>query len=93
VEALKLRREWEQRHLDRAYDYVAVTEQPSSRHVRNARKQREQRAAHSLTMRLLIDVILLTQAATMDGDLDGVSIADMSAAVEQMAVCLIDSLA
>ena len=61
VQALQLRREWEQRHLDRAYDYV-----DAPRNTRSSRRAREQRAAHSLAMRLMIDGILVVQAVAMD---------------------------
>lgn len=87
VQALQLRREWEQRHLDRAYDYIA-----SPRVTRSSRRAREQRAAHSLAMRLLIDEILVMQALAMDGILGDVGIDDLSAAVEQLSVNLVESL-
>lgn len=87
VEALQMRREWEQRHLDRAYDYIAGPRIP-----RSSRRAREQRAAHSLTMRLLIDVILVAQAMAMDGVLGEVDVDELSAAVEQLCVSLIESL-
>jgi len=86
-QAMQLRREWEQRHLDRAYDYVAAP-----RNNRNTRQAREQRAAHSLTMRLLIDIILVVQALAMDSDLDDDEVNDVSIAAEEMSVRLIESL-
>ena len=43
VQALQLRRDWEERHLERAYDYIAAP-----RNTRSTRRAREQRAAHSL---------------------------------------------
>ena len=60
--ALQLRREWEERHLERAYDYV-----PEARASRSTRKAREQHAAHTLAIRVLLDIILISQAAALDG--------------------------
>lgn len=88
VQALQMRREWEQRHLDRAYDYISAP----PRTTRSSRRAREQRAAHSLTMRLLIDVILVMQALAMDGVLGRVDIEELSGAVEELCVNLIESL-
>jgi AcrR family transcriptional regulator len=87
VQALQMRRDWEQRHLDRAYDYIAAP-----RAARSSRRAREQRAAHSLTMRLMIDVILVMQALAVDGVLGEVEIEDLSSAVQEMSVDLIESL-
>src|SRR3954463_5666027 len=56
VAALQLRRWWEEVHLERAYDYIAAP-----RSGRSTRKAREQRVAHSLNIRLLIDVLMGTQ--------------------------------
>jgi len=87
VQALQMRREWEQRHLDRAYDYI-----DAPRNTRSSRRAREQRAAHSLTMRLMIDGILAVQAVAMDAGLSADEITDISAAVEELSVRLIESL-
>lgn len=87
VQALALRREWEQRHLDRAYDYF-----DAPRVTRSSRRAREQRAAHSLTMRLLIEEILVMQALAMDGALGGIDVDELSAAVEGFSANLIESL-
>lgn len=87
VEAVQLRREWEQRHLDRAYDYIDVP--PNSR---NSRRAREQRAAHALTMRLMIDCILATQAVAMDNGYSPDDVTDISLAVEELSVRLVESL-
>jgi len=85
--ALQLRREWEQRHLERAYDYA-----PDARSARSARKAREQHAVNTLAMGVLLDIIIVSQAAAMDGALERVSRAALIAAVEQMCVGLILSL-
>lgn len=87
VQALQLRREWEQRHLDRAYDYL-----DAPRNTRSSRRAREQRAAHSLTMRLMIDGILAVQAVAMDAGLSADEVTDISSAVEELSVRLIESL-
>lgn len=87
VQALQLRREWEQRHLDRAYDYVNAP-----RNTRSSRRAREQRAAHSLAMRLMIDNILVVQAVAMDHGFTPDEVTDISAAVEELSVRLIESL-
>lgn len=87
VQALQMRREWEQRHLDRAYDYISAP-----RNTTSSRRAREQRAAHLLTMRLMIEGILVVQAVAMDGSFDDEEVADVSAAVEEMSVRLIESL-
>ena len=60
--AVSLRREWEERHLQRAYDYV-----PAARTSRSTRKAREQHAAHTMAIRVMLDVILTTQAAVLGG--------------------------
>jgi AcrR family transcriptional regulator len=87
VQALQLRREWEERHLERAYDYVAAT-----RSTRSTRKAREQHAAHAMTMRVMLDVILVAQAAALDGAFGRVSRESLIKAVEEMCVALIESL-
>ncbi len=85
--ALQLRREWEQRHLDRAYDYA-----PEARSARSTRKAREQHAVNTLAMAVLLDVIIISQAVALDGALERVSRTSFVAAVEQMCVALILSL-
>jgi hypothetical protein len=87
VQALQLRREWEQRHLDRSYDYI-----DAPRNTRSSRRAREQRAAHSLAMRLMIDGILAVQAVAMDSGFSPDELSDISAAVEELSVRLIESL-
>jgi AcrR family transcriptional regulator len=87
VRALRLRREWEERHLARAYDYV-----PNARTSRTNRKARDQHAAHSLAIRLMLDVILVTQAAAMDSTLGRVPREALVSAVEEMCVALMESL-
>jgi AcrR family transcriptional regulator len=87
VQALQLRREWEGRHLERAYDYIAVP-----RNGRSTRKARETRAAHSLTMRLLIDVVLGAQAAALENAIHDEDLDEVITAVEEMCVALIQSL-
>ena len=88
IRALQLRREWEQRHLVRAYDYV-----PAARTTtRSTRRAREQHAAHALTIRVMLDVILATQAAAMEGGLGRVPRAKLISAVEETCVALIMSL-
>ena len=85
--ALELRREWEERHLQRAYDYV-----PSARSSRSTRKAREQHAAHSMAIRVMLDVILTTQATVLEGAVSRVARSRMVTAVEEMCVSLIMSL-
>ncbi len=85
--AVSLRREWENRHLQRAYDYV-----PTARSSRDSRKAREQHAAHTMAMRMLLDIILTTQAAVLEGTLGRVPRGPLVAAVEEMCVSLILSL-
>jgi AcrR family transcriptional regulator len=85
--ALELRREWEERHLQRAYDYVGA-----SRNSRSTRKAREQHAAHTMAIRVLLDIILTTQAAVLEGTLGRVPRGPLVAAVEEMCVSLILSL-
>ncbi|HEU5268129.1 MAG TPA: helix-turn-helix domain-containing protein [Jatrophihabitans sp.] len=85
--ALQRRREWEQRHLERAYDYA-----PEARTPRSARKAREQHAVNTLAMGVLLDIIIVSQAAAIEGALERVSRAALISAVEQMCVALIVSL-
>jgi len=87
VQALQLRREWEEQHLERAYDYMA-----SPRTGRSTRKAREQRAAHALNIRLLIDVLMASQAAVLEGTLEDVDVDGVITAVEDLCVGLIESL-
>jgi AcrR family transcriptional regulator len=85
--AVSLRRDWEERHLQRAYDYV-----PAARTSRSTRKAREQHAAHTMAIRVMLDVILTTQAAVLEGSLGRVPRRALVAAVEEMCVSLILSL-
>jgi AcrR family transcriptional regulator len=82
-----LRREWEERHLQRAYDYA-----PAARSARSTRKAREQHAAHTMAIRVMLDLILTTQAAVLEGTLGRVPRGPLAAAVEEMCVSLILSL-
>lgn len=85
--AVSLRREWEERHLQRAYDYV-----PAVRTSRSTRKAREQHAAHTMAIRVMLDLILTTQAAVLEGTLGRVPRGPLAAAVEEMCVSIILSL-
>jgi AcrR family transcriptional regulator len=85
--AVSLRRDWEERHLQRAYDYV-----PAARTSRSTRKAREQHAAHTMAIRVMLDVILTTQAAVLEGSLGRVPRRALVTAVEEMCVSLILSL-
>jgi AcrR family transcriptional regulator len=85
--AHQLRREWEERHLQRAYDYV-----PATRTSGSTRKARDQHAAHTMAIRVMLDVILTAQAAVLEGMLRRVPRAPLVAAVEEMCVSLILSL-
>jgi AcrR family transcriptional regulator len=85
--ALQLRREWELRHLERAYDYV-----PDAREPRSTRRAREQHAAHTLAIGVLLDTILVSQAAALDGTFGRLPRAALVSAVEEMCVRLILSL-
>ena len=85
--ALALRREWEDRHLQRAYDYA-----PAARSSRSTRKAREQHAAHTMAIRMMLDVILTTQAELLEGTFRGVPRESMVTAVEEMCAALILSL-
>ena len=82
-----LRREWEERHLQRAYDYA-----PAARSARSTRRAREQHAAHSMAIRVMLDLILTTQAAVLEGTLGRVPRGPLVVAVEEMCVSLILSL-
>lgn len=86
-QAAKLRHEWEARHLERAYDYLT-----GGQPLRSTRRAREQHAAHALAIRVMLDVILTTQAALLEGTLGRVSRAAVAAAAEEMCVALIESL-
>lgn len=85
--ALSLRREWEDRHLQRAYDYV-----PIARTSRSTRKAREQHAAHTMAIRMMLDVILTTQAELLEDTFGRLSRDAVVGAVEEMCVSLILSL-
>ena len=85
--ALELRQEWEERHLQRAYDYM-----PAVRSSGSARKAREQHAAHTMAIRVMLDVILITQATVLEGKTSRVARGPLVAAVEEMCISLIMSL-
>ena len=85
--ALSLRREWEDRHLQRAYDYT-----PDARTSRSTRKAREQHAAHTMAIRMMLAVILTTQAELLEGTFSRLPSDAVVTAVEEMAVSLILSL-
>jgi len=85
--ALSLRHEWEERHLQRAYDYV-----PSARTARSTRKAREQHAAHTMAIRMMLDVILTTQAELLEDTFSGLPRDEVFAAVKEMCVSLVLSL-
>ena len=85
--ALSLRREWEDRHLQRAYDYVSA-----ARTSRSTRKAREQHAAHTMAIRMMLDVILTTQAELLEGTCGELPRDAVFTAVEDMCVSLILSL-
>ena len=85
--ALQLRREWELRHLERAYDYV-----PDPRASRSTRKAREQHAAHTLAIGVLLDTVLVSQAAALDGAFGRLPRASRVSAVEEMCVGILLSL-
>jgi AcrR family transcriptional regulator len=85
--AVSLRREWEERHLERAYDYV-----PADRTSRSRRKAREDHAAHTMAIRVMLDVILTSQATVLEGPKNRVARGPLSVAVEEMCVSLIMSL-
>jgi AcrR family transcriptional regulator len=84
AQAAKLRHEWEERHLERAYDYV-----PTSHSSRSTRKAREQHAAHTMAIRVMLDVILTTQAAMLDGSLGRIPSSAVVAAAEEVCVALV----
>jgi AcrR family transcriptional regulator len=85
--ALQLRREWELRHLERAYDYV-----PDPRASRSTRKAREQHAAHTLAIGVLLDTVLVSQAAALDGAFGRLPRGSLVSAVEEMCAGIILSL-
>ena len=87
AQATRLREEWVERHLERAYDYLGA-----GRPSRSTRKAREQHAAHAVAMRVMLGVILTAQAALLDGTLGRVSHRAIANAVEEMCVALIESL-
>lgn len=86
--AISLRREWEERHLQRAYDYV-----PGARTTRGTRRAREQHAAHTMAIRVMLDVILTSQATVLEGPIMRIARGPLFEAVEEMCVSLIMSLA
>jgi hypothetical protein len=86
--AFEPRPPWEERHLQRAYDYM-----PALRSSRSTRKAREQHAAHSMAIRVMLDVILTTQATVLEGPTSRVARGPLVAAVEEMCISLIMSLA
>jgi AcrR family transcriptional regulator len=85
--ALSLRREWEERHLQRAYDYT-----PAARTARSTRKAREQHAAHTMAIRMMLDVILTTQAELLEGNCSELPRDRVFTAVEEVCVSLILSM-
>ena len=85
--ALSLRREWEERHLQRAYDYT-----PASRTSRSTRKAREQHAAHTMAIRMMLDVILTTQAELLEDNCSELPRDRVFTAVEEVCVSLILSM-
>jgi hypothetical protein len=82
-----MRREWGERDQQRADDYA-----PAARSARSTRKAREQHAAHSMAIRVMLDLILTTQAAVLEGTLGRVPRGPLVVAVEEMCVSLILSL-
>ena len=85
--ALSLRQEWEERHLQRAYDYV-----PAARAFRSTRRAREQHAEHTMAIRMMLDVILITQSELLEGTFRGMPREAIVTAVEEMCASLILSL-
>ena len=65
---------------------------PAIRSSHSTRKAREQHAAHSMAIRVMLDVILTTQATVLEGPVSRVGRAPLAAAVEEMCVALILSL-
>ena len=59
--ALEMRSAWEERHRSRAYDYI-----PGAT-ARAGRAAREQHAINTLRIRMLLDIILAAEAATLPG--------------------------
>jgi AcrR family transcriptional regulator len=85
--AISLRREWEERHLQRAYDYI-----PGARTTRGTRRAREQHAAHTMAIRVMLDIILTTQATVLEGPIMRIARGPLFEAVEEMCVSLVMSL-
>jgi len=85
--ALSLRREWEERHLQRAYDYT-----PAARTSRSTRKAREQHASHTMAIRMMLDVILTTQAELLEDNCSELPRDAVFTAVEEVCVSLILSM-
>lgn len=61
-QALALRSEWEERHRARAYDYLS-----GASTTRSGRAAREQHAVNTLRIRVLLDIILTAEVATLPG--------------------------
>jgi AcrR family transcriptional regulator len=61
-QALELRAQWEERHRARAYDYLETVGSTKS-----GRAAREQQALNTLRVRLLLDIILASEAAALPG--------------------------
>jgi AcrR family transcriptional regulator len=55
-------------------------------------KAREQHAAHSMAIRVMLDVILTTQATVLEGPISRVARGPLVSAVEEMCISLIMSL-
>ena len=86
--AQEVRLEWEERHLERAFAYVAPVKS-----ARPTRRARELHATHSLAIRVMLDVILVSQAAFLDaGPLKSGSKVAVGAAVEDMCVMIIETM-
>ena len=85
--AISQRREWEERHLQRAYDYI-----PAARTTRGTRRAREQHAAHTMAIRVMLDVILTSQATVLEGPIMRIARGPLFEAVEVMCVALVMSL-
>jgi AcrR family transcriptional regulator len=85
-ETRRLRSEWEERHVQRAYDYVPADERIS----RSPRRAREQHAAQTLALRTLIELLLVSQAASIDdGPLSGHAMPQLAKAVQEASVRLV----
>jgi AcrR family transcriptional regulator len=86
AQARQLRQAWEERHLQRAYDYLPK----SARVARTGKRAREQHAAYGMRVRLLLDAILTSQEATLPGGfLAGASHRAVERAVEDVCARLI----